>query len=173
MVEQKFPLFRMDHSCDCVKAKKVTKTVRAAEIRTGKPGASGGLSGLLPIFLSDRTSELFRIEVGRDYGGQLVKLWNYGIAEEADFNGDGKPDYSWYGGDDTSSGAAFFLSTADGYQRIDVLKTAKAAWRRRYHSKSPDIEDSDCEYGMGRRSASALSSRFDPKSQRCARPNAE
>lgn len=134
---KKFALFQIDKSCGCVKQKKQTKTVASAEVYVGKPGHQT----VYEVFWS-RTSpkrELFRIEVGRSFDGQLVRTWFYGIVDEGDFNGDGVPDYSWYGGDDTGQEMYLLRSSDGGYKRIDLLKTVEAAWRRRFNKPPPDL----------------------------------
>jgi hypothetical protein len=94
------------------------------------------------------TQELFRVRVGTLVGQDPVKWWNYGLCDEADFNGDGKPDYVWYGGDDTSFELYLFLSSSNRYQRIDVLRTVQAAWQRQFHKKAPDLAATG-EYALG------------------------
>jgi len=133
----KFPIYQMEKSCGCVKEKKQTKTVTSTEIYVGKPNQKA----VYEVFWS-RTKpkrELFRIEVGRSFDGQLVRTWFYGIVDEGDFNGDGLPDYSWYGGDDTGEEMYLFLSSNSGYKRIDLVKTVEAAWHRRFKKPSPDL----------------------------------
>jgi hypothetical protein len=75
-------------------------------------------------------------------------MWHYGIAAEGDFNGDGLPDYSWYGGDDTGEELYLFLSSDSGYKRIDLLKTIEAAWQRRFNKPPPDLGDFHNEYKL-------------------------
>jgi len=135
----RFTLYQIDKSCVCIRAKKETKTVIATEVRIGKSAHQV----VYEVFWSRTTPkrELFRIEVGREFNGKLVQLWNYGVANEGDFNGDGTPDYSWYGGDDTGQEMYLFLSSGNGYRRVDLLKTVEAAWHRRFNRTPPDLGD--------------------------------
>jgi len=75
-------------------------------------------------------------------------LWNYGIANEGDFNGDGVPDYAWYGGDDTSFEMYLFLSTGSQYERIDIVKTVQFAWQQRFHTSARDLGELDSRYSL-------------------------
>jgi hypothetical protein len=107
--------------------------VSATEKRVGK--------SIYQVF-SSRTEpkrELFRVSIGEASGSDVVKLWNYGIADEADFNGDGVPDYSWYGGDDTGFEMYLFLSAGLKYKKVDLLKTLQLAWKKRFHKAGPDF----------------------------------
>jgi hypothetical protein len=97
---------------------------------------------------TDPKRELFRIEVGDYSNGKGAQLWNYGIANEGDFNGDGLPDYSWYGGDDTAVRMYLFLSSSTGYKRVDLMKTVEASWRQRFHKPAPDLSDNGSGYGF-------------------------
>jgi hypothetical protein len=126
--------------------KKQTRTVIATEIRVGKAAHEV----VYQVFWSRTTPrrELFRIEVGDYSSGELVQLWNYGIVNEGDFNGDGVPDYSWYGGDDTGEELYLFLSSDSGYKRVDLLKTVEAAWQRRFNNPPPDLGDRDGKYAL-------------------------
>lgn len=137
-----FLLYRMDKSCVCVKTKKQTKTLRATEARTGK--------FVYQVFWSrtEPKRELFRIRVGTAVGSGEEKWWNYGIADEADFNGDGVPDYSWYGGDDTGFEMHLSLSSRNGYTKVDVLKTVQAAWKRRFRTAAPDLGEAGGSYSV-------------------------
>jgi hypothetical protein len=84
---------------------------------------------------------MFRVSIGVIVGTERVKFWNYGVVDERDFNGDGLPDYSWYGGDDSGQAMYLFLSRKNSYTRVDILKTLKAAWTGRFHSKAPYFEN--------------------------------
>ena len=101
----------------------------------------------LPICTTPRR-ELYRIAVGSYQNGEGDQLWNYGIANEGDFNGDGVPDYSWYGGDDTGDEMYLFLSSDNGYKRVDLLKTVEAAWQRRFNKPPPDLGDIEDKYTL-------------------------
>lgn len=97
---------------------------------------------------SEPKKELFRVQVGEYVRKELVKTWNYGIETEADFNGDGEPDYVWYGGDDTSESIFLFMSSGGHYDRIDVIRTVAAAWEHGFHRPAPDLSALDGEYGI-------------------------
>ena len=141
--EKRFSLFLSDKSCMCIKTKKATNTVKGSIVRVG----NSGHEVLYQVFWTSTLPkrELFRV----DAGAYVEDNWNYGIVDEGDFDGDGVPDYSWYGGDDTAQEMYLFLSSGGKYQRVDILSTVKAAWQRKYHSKAPDIEDTDCDFEMG------------------------
>lgn len=116
-----FDLFPIDASCVCVDTKTDTATVtsREATIR----------GRVFQIFRDKATKRgIFRLDVG----SPDVKWWNYGVAAEGDFNGDGVQDYAWYGGDDTSDLKYVFLSSEAGYQRLDVYKTIGKEWARKF-----------------------------------------
>jgi hypothetical protein len=126
--------------------KKETKTAIATEINVGKAAHKV----IYQVYWSRTTPkhELFRIEIGDYSSGMLVKTWHYGIAAEGDFNGDGLPDYSWYGGDDTGEERYLFLSSESGYKRVDLLKTVEAAWQRRFNKPSPDLGELEGKYEL-------------------------
>lgn len=117
-----------------------TETLRSSEKQVGKV--------LYQVFRQrgQPNQELFRVPIGRYFGQELVRLWNCGIVAEADFNGDGKPDYVWYGGDDTSESIVLFLSSGEQYQRTDIIKTAAAAWEQRFQKHAPDLAGLDGQY---------------------------
>lgn len=134
-----FPLYKVDDSCACIRTKKETKTALAVNVIVGK--------SVYQVF-KQRTKpdrELFRIEMGAVVNSQVLTRWNYGIADEGDFNGDGLPDYSWYGGDDTGDQMYLFLSSSNGYERINVYKNLQIAWTRQFHSQAPDFTSPDPE----------------------------
>ena len=79
------------------------------------------------------------MDVGSYHKGGLVKDWNYGVILEKDLNGDGIPDYVWYGGDDTGQRLLWFLSKDDQYECINLLKTAESAWKKRFGKAAPDL----------------------------------
>lgn len=143
---KKFVLYQMDLSCACTKVRKVTKTVIATEINVGKAAHEV----VYQVFWSRTTPkrELFRVEIGDYSSGALIKTWHYGIAAEGDFNGDGLPDYSWYGGDDTGEERYLFLSSDSGYKRVDLLKTVEAAWQSRFNKPPPDLGDLEGKYEL-------------------------
>jgi hypothetical protein len=127
---KRFILYQTDRSFGCVAE---TNTATAMEMSAGKT--------IYQVFWSRTTPrrELFSVQVGKYVGQDAVKWWNYGIADEIDFNSDGLPDYLWYGGDDTGYALYLFLSSDGGYKRTDVLKTVQAAWRQRFHKAAPDL----------------------------------
>ena len=117
------------------KVSKNTKTAVSREVRVGKR--------LYEVYSrpGSPNAELFRVEIGDFATGKLVKTWNYGIATEIDLNGDGEPDYLWYGGDDTSEIYLLFCSAGGKYDRVDVIKSARETWRNRFHKTAPDFAD--------------------------------
>ncbi|HWX54461.1 MAG TPA: hypothetical protein VN176_07700 [Verrucomicrobiae bacterium] len=133
-----FRLYRPD-----IKTRKQTKTVAASELR------SGGVIYQVFRSRSGQQDELFRVAVGEAGGPNAPKLWNYGIVDEADFNGDGLPDYSWYGGDDTGFAMYLFLSSDHGYTRISLTNTLEAAWKQRFHTDAPKLDNVDGDYSIG------------------------
>lgn len=135
-----FHVYRMDEACYCIKTKAETATIRASEKVLGKIAVQ--------IFSprNNPEQELFRVRIGEFFGSDMLKWWNYGIADEGDFNGDGTVDYSWYGGDDTSDAMYLFLSSDHGYSKVDVIKTLQAAWKRRFHVIAPDLTESGGKY---------------------------
>ncbi len=87
------------------------------------------------VLINKRTGrELFRVQVGTTEG----TYWVYGLVQEADFNGDGIPDFSWHGGDDTSDRSLAVLSSPNGYRKVDIEATLRGEWRRRFPSDPPD-----------------------------------
>jgi hypothetical protein len=113
-----------------VRTKSETATIQGAKITSRKK--------VYQVFRDKQTkAELFRVEIG----DTQMTWWNYGITEEDDFNGDGVPDYAWYGGDDTSQEEYVFLSSDSGYRRLDVYKTMQREWARTFHSAAPDFRD--------------------------------
>jgi hypothetical protein len=95
--------------------------------------------------------ELFRLEIGFMDGDQRVNMWNYGITNEGDFNGDGKLDYAWYAGDDTSSEMFILLSGPAGFRKLDVYPTVVAEWNRKFpywKGALKDIETTGDDYDV-------------------------
>lgn len=136
-----FKLYRIG-SCVCIETKKQTKTVIATERQTS--------TSAYQVFWSrsNPKREIFRVKIGEVVDSALVRYWNYGIADEADFNGDGVPDYSWYGGDDTGQNMYLFLSSGSRYKAVNVLKTVQAAWVKRFHKAAPDLGEADGDYDL-------------------------
>jgi hypothetical protein len=132
----------MDKSCVCIRAKHETASTSAKEEHIGNL--------VYQVFWSRtiQKHELFRVAVGSSTGHDAVMLWNYGIANEGDFNGDGVPDYAWYGGDDTSFEMYLFLSTGSQYERIDIVKTVQFAWQQRFHTSARDLGELDSRYSL-------------------------
>ncbi len=137
-----FVLYRTDKSCVCIRTRAETKTLKATESRRGNL--------IYQVFRSRKqpTRVLFRVRVGHLEGHDEVKLWNYGISDEADFNGDGDPDFAWYGGDDTGSKFYLFLSSGGTYKKVDIVTTLNSEAMRRYHHTLPGIEAADGVYGL-------------------------
>ncbi len=80
--------------------------------------------------------ELFRVRIG----APGVTWWNYGVTGEGDLNRDGKTDYGWYGGDDTSEVRYAFISARKGFRKVDVDETLKAAWKRDHPREEPLLD---------------------------------
>jgi len=130
-----YRLFPVNKACVCIKTRHVTPSVLASNIWVKKK--------IYQVFRDRRTkSELFRVEIGDN----RARLWNYGVALEDDFNGDGVPDYTWYGGDDSGQIEYVFLSSGSGFRRLDILKTLQAQWSRAFHATAPDFRDLDAEF---------------------------
>jgi hypothetical protein len=87
----------------------------------------------------DPSREAFRVDIGSYEKGQLVEDWTYGIIVEKDMNGDGIQDYVWYGGDDTGQRLLWFISKDRYYDCINVLKSAQAAWMKKFGKAAPDL----------------------------------
>ena len=121
--------------CVCIRTQSETPHIMISkERRAGNQ--------IFQVFSDRKTSqELFRIRVGRRIASEDVKLWNYGIAAQGDFNGDGIEDYSWFGGDDTSNKEFLILSSETGYRKLDIYATFAREWTRRYRTKAPDFGD--------------------------------
>lgn len=83
----------------------------------------------------DRTSgrELFRARLG----DEEARWWRFGIIDESDVNGDGRLDYAWYGGDDTSSVMIAYLSSRQGMRAIDVHASISKAFAARHPQATP------------------------------------
>lgn len=123
-----YRLFPEDFSCSCIVAKKKTKTVEGSEVTVRDK--------VFQVFKDCKSKrELFRVYLG----SPKLKWWHYGISLEGDFNGDGVPDYSWYGGDDTSDELYVFLSSDGAYKKLNVYKTFEAEWARTFHKRVPDF----------------------------------
>ena len=137
-----FVLYQKHNGCVAYNADRDTKFPNSTETSNGK--------SIYQVFWSPTTptQELFRVKVGKFVGQDPVKWSKYGVCDEGDFNGDGTPDYAWYGGDDTSFELYLFLSSGNRYQRIDVLGTVQAAWQRQFHKKAPDFAATG-EYALG------------------------
>jgi hypothetical protein len=127
-----FFLYKTDPKCVCARTRKETSTLISVErISKGE---------VFQVFLDRRSQrELFRVRSGRVVNKEKVTYWNYGIANEADWNEDGQTDYVWYGGDDTSSDAALILSGPTGFRVIGIQRSAEAAWKRSLNSKPPRL----------------------------------
>lgn len=127
----------MDKTCACIRTRFDTPTIQGSKITNKKI--------VCQVFRDKRTkAELFRIEVG----DTETTWWNYGIATEGDFNGDGIQDYAWYGGDDTGDEMYVFLSSDSGYHRLDVHKAMEREWARSFHSAAPDFGEVGGPYSL-------------------------
>jgi len=123
----RFNVFPNDATCHCIRTHRETNSVLATETLFGH--------SILQVFHDKDTGrELFRVPVGWTERGQQDKWWNYGIAAEMDLNGDGRPDFSWYGGDGTSYEMAVFLSSRTGYRRVDLIDLLQQALSRQTHT---------------------------------------
>ena len=128
---------------DHVPTAKETRTVTSSETTSGQT--------IYQVFYSKtgQRRELFRARIGGVIDSEHVKFWNYGIAKEDDFNGDGSPDYFWYGGDDSGDAMYLFVSSRNGYTKVDIYETLKAAWNQRFKTKSPEWANVDADYSIG------------------------
>jgi len=111
------------------------------ETRTARPKTVKRGKRFYQVITDKRTGhELFRVSVGTDEG----TWWVYGLVQEAEINGDGIPDFCWYGGDDTGELKLLVLSSPSGYRKVDVNETLKREWRRRFRSERLEsIEGAD------------------------------
>jgi hypothetical protein len=123
--------------------KKETPTVTSSETTSGQT--------ISQVFYSKtgQRRELFRADIGFVINSERVKLWNYGIVSEGDFNRDGLPDYFWYGGDDSGESMHLFLSSKRGYTKVDIHQTLKAAWKQRFNRESPEWANVDSDFLIG------------------------
>lgn len=104
-----------------------TATARPVVVRRG--------TRVFQVLINKRTGrELFRVEVGTTE----ATWWVYGLVREADFNGDGIPDFSWHGGDDVSDKNLVVLSSPRGYRKVDIDATLRGEWRRRFPADPPE-----------------------------------
>ncbi|MDX2179794.1 MAG: hypothetical protein SFV18_09395 [Bryobacteraceae bacterium] len=79
-------------------------------------------------------------EVFRAYlGDREVRWWTTGIVVDEDLNADGRPDYVWSGGDDTSEEVYLIVSGKSGYRSISVYPSLAGDWVRRYGGPKPDL----------------------------------
>jgi hypothetical protein len=72
--------------------------------------------------------ELFRVDIGTS----KVHWWSTGIWASSDFNRDGRMDYVWRGGDDTSEQLLVVLSSKSEHRLLDVFGTLDREWLRTY-----------------------------------------
>jgi hypothetical protein len=105
------------------------------ETRSARPIIMKRGGHIFQVLIDKRTGrELFRVDVGTPD----APYWVYGLVREADFNGDGVPDFSWHGGDDTSELNLLALSSPSGYRKVDINATLEREWRRRFPSDPSD-----------------------------------
>jgi len=103
------------------------------DTRSARPIIMKRAGRIFQVLIDKRTGrELFRVDIGVPE----ASYWVYGLVREADFNGDGIPDFSWHGGDDTSELNLLALSSSRGYRKVDIDATLEREWRRRYPSDS-------------------------------------
>lgn len=127
-------LFPVDRSCACIRTKKETLTVTSTEVAVG--------DDIFQVFTNRKTlRETFRVDVGTRITFGSVKWWNYGVVTEGDFNGDGRPDYAWYGGDDTSDVKYVFLSYPTSYRRLNIRRSVERYWERRFPGRKLQYDD--------------------------------
>ncbi|HMF90143.1 MAG TPA: hypothetical protein VKL40_05835 [Candidatus Angelobacter sp.] len=101
------------------------------ETRTARPKLVKRGKQFFQVFTNKKTGrELFRVPVGNEE----AKYWVYGVMQEADFNGDGIPDFCWHGGDDTSQENLLVLSSPSGYRKVDIYESLQREWKRRFPS---------------------------------------
>jgi hypothetical protein len=83
--------------------------------------------------------EMFRKLIGDRH----VKYRNYGISEQKDFNGDGKPDFALFAETGTTRQFLLELSSPKGYRRVDMTKTIGRYLHRRQRETAnvSDLKD--------------------------------
>lgn len=119
--EVDFVPFPVDSSCSCVRTHSNTKKLTSHEVVIG--------NRTFQVFTDKYTKrEAFRFEVAF----RNAALLTYGIAIVDDFNSDGLADYSWYATDDSADEMYIMLSSKADYRKLDVYKTIKAEWKRRF-----------------------------------------
>lgn len=101
---------------------------------------------LFQLFLHPSTRrELFRAHFA---SRSPLQSWRYSrthLCLFADLNGDGLPDYTWFGADDANRDMLLFLSTPSGsYRTIDILHTVQQAAARQ--SKDRFVPDLHTDY---------------------------
>ncbi len=132
-------IFPVEAKCACIRTRKETSTVFPKEL------VSAGR--VWQVFSNSRGQELFRFDIRFfDAKEGEVKFWNYGIVIERDLNADGRSDYSWYGGDDTSDRMILALSSAQGFKLVDVQKSASQAYALRFKTGPPNLVDLGQEF---------------------------
>lgn len=129
----------MHADCSCIRTRKTTSTLLSVKVAEGAEGKRTTYQSFR--MRTEPDMEVFRVPVEWMDGDESHAWWNYGIADEGDFNGDGQPDYTWYGGDETGGVMLLFLSSPYGYIQTDVLKTIEKVWERRLHLAAPDFSD--------------------------------
>lgn len=138
---QKFKPFPIDMKCVCLKPLDRVPGLRWSERGEGQV--------LYQIYADAATGrELFRFGVGDRYGSRWVKFWLYGIVHRADYNGDGRIDYAWSGGDDTSHDEYLLLSESEGYRKLDVVDSLVNEWARRYPRNRQDFHRVSLDYNV-------------------------
>jgi hypothetical protein len=132
--DQKLVIFPLENISSAI----LTTNSEASALVSSETEAGGKV---YQVFRDKKTGqERFRVDIG----SHEVKWWNYGIRADGDFNRDGRADYLWYGGDDTSEVLYVFLSHGSGYRRLDVFRTMKKDWARRFPAiPVPDFDSVD------------------------------
>jgi hypothetical protein len=109
--------------------------LRFDETRSARPVIMKHAGRIFQVLIDKRTGrELFRVDVGNPEAA----YWVYGLVREADFNGDGVPDFSWHGGDDTSELNLLALSSPRGYRKVNIDATLEREWRHGFPSDPHD-----------------------------------
>lgn len=89
-------------------------------------------SNNLFLLCRDNTNdrEIFRLKIG----DRQAKFRDYGIEDQADFNADGKPDFTLYTADGSSRHFFIELSSPHGYRRVNIGATINRYWKLHHHS---------------------------------------
>ena len=69
--------------------------------------------------------EIFRLKIGDRHS----RFRDYGIEDQADFNADGKPDFTLYTADKSSQHIYLELSSPRGYRRVNIGASIDQSWK--------------------------------------------